>query len=242
LNPCSADFCSSSHPACETFNCDEVLGAFFTGFYQWGEAFGDSYHEAHQHYATPHTTTATSTASNGDDTGDDGGNDGGNNGGGNNGGNDGGDHHSSDPPKCDPRQAASCGPSWWSTFWRSLRSDLWQGVRGPDQDFSDCMNENVSMTTFGQLNPERLFNLTMNQAEALAAFVATARGGGFAFRNGVRPVSVGTQLLRWGTGALGLRGGIRMAAVTSGSAALQAMAGAGAATLGVAIGSAWNCR
>jgi RHS repeat-associated protein len=139
-----------------------------------------------------------------------------------------------------PASAANNTGSFdWGVFWNGVV----HGVRQPGQSVTECMNQNVSNMTFGAVDPQKLFNQSLQQALAASAFLSTARGGSFNFGDGVsRPVSVGTQLLRWGTGALGLTGATRLAAVTAGVAVLRTGAVAGAAAVGTAIGSAINCR
>lgn len=131
---------------------------------------------------------------------------------------------------------------YWAEFGKNFVRNVVHGRREKGQTLGNCMSQNVTDTTFGAVNPDKLADPLVGQVEFSAAVLASARGGGFSISGAIRPVSIGTQLLRWGTGALGLSGSSRVAAVVVGSAALKATAVAGAATAGLAVGAAVNCR
>ena len=134
--------------------------------------------------------------------------------------------------------AANNGPSWWGTFFSTLGNGLLHGVRQPGQSFTECVNQNVSNTTFGTVDPQKLFNQGLNVAEETAALLTATN-----LRTAVGPsVPVGPyvagQLARLaGLGSTGTAVAIRAAAAGG-----TTLAVAGAATAGAAIGSAINCR
>ncbi|HXJ87443.1 MAG TPA: RHS repeat-associated core domain-containing protein [Candidatus Binatia bacterium] len=134
--------------------------------------------------------------------------------------------------------AANNGPSWWGTFFSTLGNGLLHGVRQPGQSFTECVNQNVSDTTFGTVDPQKLFNQGLNIAEETAALLTATN-----LKTAVGPsVPLGPyvagQLARMaGLGSTGTAVAIRAAAATG-----TTLAVAGAATAGAAIGSAINCR
>ena len=134
--------------------------------------------------------------------------------------------------------SAANNGSWWGTFFSTLGNGLLHGVRQPGQSVTECVNQNVSNTTFGTVDPQKLFNQGLNIAEETAALLTATN-----LKTAVGPsVPLGPyvagQLARMaGLGSTGTAVAIRAAAATG-----TTLAVAGAATAGAAIGSAINCR
>jgi hypothetical protein len=133
---------------------------------------------------------------------------------------------------------ANNGPSWWGTFFSTLGNGLLHGVRQPGQSFTECVNQNVSNTTFGTVDPQKLFNQGLNVAEETAALLTatnlpTAVGPSVP----LGPYVAGQLARLAGLGSTGTAVAIRAAAAGG-----TTLAVAGAATAGAAIGSAINCR
>jgi RHS repeat-associated protein len=122
---------------------------------------------------------------------------------------------------------------WTWNFTKSFFSGVINGVRQPGQSVGECMSQNVSEMTFGTVDPQKVFDQSLNQVELGSMVAMTVRTNG---------ISLGTQFFQSATGELGLIGTGRVAAVVTGSSLLTGAAVAGAATVGTAIGSAVNCR
>jgi len=137
-----------------------------------------------------------------------------------------------------PAVAGNNGPSWWGTFFSTLGNGLLHGVRQPGQSFTECVNQNVSNTTFGTVDPQKLFNQGLNMAEETAALLtATSLPTAVGPSVPVGPYVAGQLARLAGLGSTGTAVAIRAAAATG-----TTLAVAGAATAGAAIGSAINCR
>ena len=134
----------------------------------------------------------------------------------------------------DPANNAS--PAWAAT--KTFFNGLIHGVRQPGQTLGECVNQNVSDTTFGKVDPKKLFNQGLTTLETTATLLAatklpTATGVNVA----VGPYLAGQLARALGQGAASTAAFIRVAA-----GGMQALAVTGAATAGLAIGSAINCR
>lgn len=128
--------------------------------------------------------------------------------------------------------------SWWGTFFSTLGNGLLHGVRQPGQSFTECVNQNVSNTTFGTVDPQKLFNQGLNMAEETAALLtATSLPTAVGPSVPVGPYVAGQLARLAGLGSTGTAVAIRAAAAGG-----TTLAVAGAATAGAAIGSAINCR
>jgi len=100
------------------------------------------------------------------------------------------------------------------------------------------VNQNVSNTTFGTVDPQKLFNQGLNMAEETAALLtATSLPTAVGPSVPVGPYVAGQLARLAGLGSTGTAVAIRAAAATG-----TTLAVAGAATAGAAIGSAINCR
>ena len=111
-------------------------------------------------------------------------------------------------------------------------------MRQPGQTFTECVNQNVSDTTFGTVDPQKLFNQGLNMAEETAALLAATKlPTAVGVSVPVGPYVVGQLARLAGLGSTGTAIAIR-----AGAAGMQTLAVGGAATAGLAIGSAINCR
>ena len=112
--------------------------------------------------------------------------------------------------------------------------------RRPGQSFGACVNENVTMMTFGAVDPKKLFNSGLAKIEGAATFLSVASvpvslpGG--TYMAPIGPLAAGNF-----AHALGLSGSGAAYLVRAVTGGLQALAVAGAATLGAGIGSSANC-
>jgi RHS repeat-associated protein len=131
--------------------------------------------------------------------------------------------------------------TWWKTFGSTFVDNLIHGMRKPGEFFSECVNRNVSDTTFGAVNPKKLFSQTLAKVEGAAIFFSTTnvpvRGP-----NGKVFVPLGPYLAGSLVRAMGMRGLSAVVAMRAAAAGMQGIAIAGAATLGTGIGSSINCR
>jgi RHS repeat-associated protein len=126
----------------------------------------------------------------------------------------------------------------WGVFAKSFFNGLIHGVRQPGQTFGECVNQNVSDTTFGTVDPQKLFNQGLNMAEETAALLAATKlPTAVGVSVPVGPYVVGQLARLAGLGSTGTAIAIR-----AGAAGMQTLAVGGAATAGLAIGSAINCR
>jgi RHS repeat-associated protein len=121
----------------------------------------------------------------------------------------------------------------WGVFWNGVL----HGVRQPGQSFSDCVNQNVSDTTFGAVDPGKLFSNGMAKAEGTAMALSIP-----SIPTPWGPIAAGPYATRLIASGLGAGAFLRGAATTVVRGGLQAVAVAGAATLGLGIGSSVNCR
>jgi hypothetical protein len=133
--------------------------------------------------------------------------------------------------------------SWWGTFGKTFLNGVLHGDRQPGQSFGACMDQNIRETTFGTVDPKALTNKTLVTAEAtmvalgsIPAQTYTTPSGATATLNGISAGAIGvTSALRLGLG--GSRVVIRGL-----TGAGYTLAVAGAATFGLVVGSAINCR
>jgi len=128
--------------------------------------------------------------------------------------------------------------SWWGEFGRSFVRTLVNGVREPGESFGHCVNNNIRVMTFGAVDPKKLFDQGLAQAEGFAVVLSTipvqAMGGR-------ATISVAARLLISTARGVGLRGVAGRIVVGAGLRSVYALAVLGAATLGAGIGSSINC-
>ncbi len=133
----------------------------------------------------------------------------------------------------------------WGPFGKTFTDGVLDGVREPDQGFSACVDQNIQSTTFGTVDPDKLLNPVLVQAEATAGALASinvplgSSNGSAVSINGLQAAAAGL-----GGTAARLAGTMSVArpvlAIAKGGG--YALAVAGAATAGLVIGSAINCR
>ena len=128
--------------------------------------------------------------------------------------------------------------------WTFLNGVL-HGVRQPGQSFSACVDQNIQSTTFGTVDPGKLLNPVLVQAEATAGTLASINVP-FGSSDGPAVSINGLQAAAAGLGGLAARsaGTASVArpvfAVAKGGG--YALAVVGAATAGLVMDSAINCR
>ncbi|MGB7847593.1 MAG: hypothetical protein WBL63_18410 [Candidatus Acidiferrum sp.] len=61
---------------------------------------------------------------------------------------------------------------WWSTFGKTFLNGVLHGVRQPGQSFSACVDQhNIQSTTFGTVDPGKLLNPVLVQADPIGQFL-----------------------------------------------------------------------
>jgi RHS repeat-associated protein len=129
------------------------------------------------------------------------------------------------------------------TFVKTFINGVLHGDRQPGESFAACVDRNIKETTLGKVDPAKLLNPALVKAEATAFALAITEvplgvGGGYSI-NGLQAAAAGLGGL-----AARLAGTASVArpvlAVAKGGG--YALAVAGAATAGLVIGSAINCR
>lgn len=143
------------------------------------------------------------------------------------------------------RSGCSGNSSWAWTFTKTFVNGVLHGNRQPGQSFAACVDQNIQSTTFGTVDPGKLLNPTLVQAEATAGALASTNvplgssDGSAVSINGLQAAAAGLAGV-----AARLAGTMSVArpvlAVAKGGG--YALAVAGAATAGLVIGSAINCR
>jgi hypothetical protein len=129
--------------------------------------------------------------------------------------------------------------SWTGTFVKTFVNGVLHGVREPGQPVAACINQNIKETTGGKVDPGALYNKAALAAESTAMALASVRSQAGTY-NGIQMAALGTtfasrQLLGLGFGAARI---VRTSVVLGG----YGLAIVGAATVGLTIGSAINCR
>jgi RHS repeat-associated protein len=128
--------------------------------------------------------------------------------------------------------------SWWGTFFQNVGHNLVYGLRRPNQSFGSCMNENIRVTTGGLVDTSVLYNKAAITAEAVGITLASVRSRAGTY-DGIQMaaltiMSAAHRLLDLGLGA-------SRAVTTSTEVAGYGLAVAGGATIGLTLGSAFNC-
>lgn len=130
------------------------------------------------------------------------------------------------------------GWTWddWGVFGRTFLNGVFHGVRQPGQSRAACIDQNVRETT--GIDPSVVYNKTLVTAEAVAMMLAA--------HTGPPGQTNGLQMAAFGIGGAAARL-VRVAAVARPVAGVvqgfgYGLAIAGAATVGVTVGSAINCR
>jgi hypothetical protein len=112
--------------------------------------------------------------------------------------------------------------------------------RAPGQSFGECVDQNISMMTFGQVDPGKLFSNGLARIESAGTFLSLASVpvtlAGRTYQAPLGPLLAGQ--LAHGFGLSGLSAQAFVRAVAGG---LQGLAVTFAATAGAGIGSAANC-
>jgi RHS repeat-associated protein len=128
--------------------------------------------------------------------------------------------------------------NWWGTFFQSFDHNLLYGMRQPNQSFGDCMNENIKQTTGGHVDPAILYNKAAVTAEAVAVVLGSVRSRAGTY-NGIQMAALALtnaahELFGVGLGAARV---VRVSTALGG----YGLAIAGGATIGLTLGSAFNC-
>jgi hypothetical protein len=143
------------------------------------------------------------------------------------------------------RGGVSSGNSsgWWSTFGKTFLNGVLHGDRQPGQSFGACMDQNIKDTTFGTVDPKALTNKALVTAESTMVALGSipvqtyvTSSGAVGTLNGISAGAIGV------TRALGLGLGGSRVVIGALTGAGDALAVAGAATFGLVVGSAINCR
>jgi hypothetical protein len=132
---------------------------------------------------------------------------------------------------------------WWSTFGKTFLNGVLHGDRQPGQSFGACMDQNIKDTTFGTVDPKALTNKALVTAESTMVALGSipvqtyvTSSGAVGTLNGISAGAIGV------TRALGLGLGGSRVVIGALTGAGDALAVAGAATFGLVVGSAINCR
>ncbi len=132
--------------------------------------------------------------------------------------------------------------SWWGTFGQTFLNGVLHGVRQPGQSFSACVNQNISNTTGGTVNPQKLATTIPATAVGLAGALMGKVPFNIPFDPGTGGISAFTASA-FGLGrALGVGGTAMGGLVGAANGVGYGLAIAGAATAGLVVGSAINCR
>jgi RHS repeat-associated protein len=133
--------------------------------------------------------------------------------------------------------------SWAWTFTKTFVNGVLHGDRQPGQSFGACMDQNIKDTTFGTVDPKALTNKALVTAESTMAVLGSipvqtyvTSSGAVGTLNGISAGAIGV------TRTLGLGLGGSRAVIGALTGAGDALAVAGAATFGLVVGSAINCR
>jgi len=126
----------------------------------------------------------------------------------------------------------------WSVFWHGVL----HGDRQPGQSFAACVDQNIKETTFGQIDPQKLAKVIPAAAVGVAGALAGKIPFNIPFDPGTGGITAFTASA-FGLGrALGVGGTAMGGLVGAANAVGYGLAIAGAATAGLVIGSAINCR
>ena len=112
--------------------------------------------------------------------------------------------------------------------------------RPPGQSFGACVDQNVTMMTFGNVDPKKLFSSGLAKIESAAIFLSVASIP-VSTPGGTLTVPLGPHVAGRLAQALGLTGLSAAAFMRTVAGGLYSLSVAGAATAGAGIGSSANC-
>src|SRR5258708_13268507 len=128
---------------------------------------------------------------------------------------------------------------WWQEFGRASVGFLIHGVRRDGETLGECINNNISNTTGGIVNPKVLADQALINAEAFWLAVTTIPVSSYL---GGRPVSLLTQILLTAQRVSNMSFRAGQLLVGAGAFVGRAGAYAAAGTIGLVVGSTINYR